>query len=84
MVYCWQETFCRDTFYKFNELIEYRTSKRLMGFILVVKQLAHVVEPIPPTSTGVKNEWNFISTPCSEPSWSGQGQLTFSTLLLMV
>jgi hypothetical protein len=32
----------------------------------------------------IKNNWNFISTPCSLPSWSGQGQLTFSPLLLMV
>ena len=79
--------FCRDTLYKFNELIEYSTSIQFKGywvFFLLVKQLAFDVDPSPPTSTGVKNEWNFISTPCSMPSWSGQGQLTFSPLLQMV
>ena len=53
-------------------------------YILMVKQLTHDVDPSSPTSTAVKNEWNFTSTPCSMPSWSGQGQLIFSPLLLMI
>jgi hypothetical protein len=64
--------------------IELAYKSKGTGFYPGGKALAHVVELSPPASTGVKNEQNFISTPCSVPSWRGQGQLTFSTLLQMV
>jgi hypothetical protein len=65
--------------------IELAYNSKVLGFFfLAVKQLVLDVDPSPPTSTGVKKEWNIISTPSCVPPWSGQGQLTFSPLLLMV
>ena len=56
----------------------------VLGFFLVEKELVHDVEPSLPSSTEVKYEWSFTSTPCSMPSWNGQGQCTFSPSLLAV
>jgi hypothetical protein len=64
--------------------IELAYNSKDTGFFPGGKQLAHDVDPSPPTSPWVKNEWNYVSTPCSVTSWSGQGQLTFLSLLLMV
>jgi hypothetical protein len=56
----------------------------VLGFFLVVKQLARNVDPSPPSSTEVKNSRNYTSTPSYVPSWHGQGQFTFSPSLLKV
>jgi hypothetical protein len=53
-------------------------------FFFVVKLLVHDVDPSLSSSTEVKNEWSFTSTPCGMPSWHGQGQCTFSPALRMV
>jgi len=36
-----------------------------------VNQLAHDIDPSPPSSLEANNEWNFTSTPCCMPSWHG-------------
>jgi len=56
----------------------------VLGFFLVVKELVHDVDLSLPSSTEVKYEWSFTSTPCGMTSWNGQGQFTFSPSLLVV
>jgi len=41
----------------------------VLGFFLLVNQLAHDIDPSPPSSMEANNEWNFTSTPCCMPSW---------------
>jgi len=53
------------------------SSSKGLGFILVVKQLAHDVEPSTPGSMEAKNEWRFTSTPCCMPHGMGRDSVPF-------
>jgi len=78
----------RDFFFSKMSKVALELSKTpiqtVLGFFLVVMQLARDVEPSPSTSVEVKNEWSFTSTPCSMPSWLRQGHFTFSHSLTMI
>jgi len=61
----------------FNIAVAYNSKGS--GFFPGGKHLAFDVDPSPLTITGVKNEWNFVSTPCSIPSWSWAGTVNLFT-----